>query len=137
MTQVTEHLSYEEVACHDGTPYPPEWRFIRLIPLADAFEYIRRVFGSPIIVDSAYRTEEYNRRIGGARNSQHVQGRALDLRPANGDRKGLHEAVMQARRAGLITGVGHYPTFLHVDTRPGPQVTWYGSRVENQPQAAA
>ena len=26
------------MACHDGTPYPSELRFTRLIPLADAFQ---------------------------------------------------------------------------------------------------
>ena len=131
--KITEHLSLEEVACHDEgrTPYPEAWRTSRLIPLAEAFEYVRKVFGSAIVIDSGYRTEEYNRSIGGARNSQHVQGRALDLCPSNGNLPALQNAVRQARAAGLINGIGYYPTFVHMDTREGQQATWYGGRDTN------
>ena len=32
-----------------------------------------------IIVSSGYRSESYNKQIGGAKNSQHVKGEAVDI----------------------------------------------------------
>lgn len=135
---VTAHFTMEEVACHDSTPYPEEWVQTRLIPLLNAAEWIREQCGFALHVSSAYRTEEYNRKInnglGGAKNSQHVQGRALDLQPINGSIKRLQAVAREARKQGLITGIGFYQDFVHVDTRPGAPATWYGSRfsVDNQ-----
>lgn len=73
---------------------------------------------------SAYRTPETNAMLarttfGVAENSQHLYGRALDIRP--GTR--LAEAMLAAR-AMQRGGVGWYPHsgFLHIDT--GPVRNW-------------
>lgn len=127
----SEHLSWAEMACHDGTPYPAEWRADRAVELAKAFERIRELCGFPLIVNSAYRTAVYNDRIGGAAKSQHVEGRALDLHPASGGLKALQKlrgVAEVVRREGLIRGIGIYDGFVHVDTRPGKSATWSGSR---------
>lgn len=131
----SEHLSWSELACKDGTPYPPEWRADRAVKLARAFERIRELCGFALIVSSAYRTAVYNQRInggiGGAVKSQHVEGRALDLHPAVTGLKALQKlrgAAEVARREGLIRGIGIYDNFVHVDTRPGKAATWSGSR---------
>ena len=141
--QITTHFKLTEVACHDGTPYPVEWIESRLKPLLVAAEWIRRECGFPLHVSSGFRTEGYNRRIGGARRSQHVQGRALDLIPsvrgAVAMRKALVEleiAAVDARDAGLITGIGFYHDFVHIDTRPGRKVTWGGSRTNTENRLA-
>ena len=43
------------------------------------FEPIREHFGVPIFVSSGYRSSALNKAIGGAKNSQHLLGQALDL----------------------------------------------------------
>jgi uncharacterized protein YcbK (DUF882 family) len=74
---------------------------------------IRQKFGSPIAINSAYRP--YTLDIGASR-SQHKYGRALDLRPLNGDFKRLLEVV---KSTSAIKGIGlAQPSFLHVDIRP-------------------
>lgn len=84
VTSPSEHLSWKEMACRDGTPYPAEWEKRALI-LGRAFEAIRaECGGKPIKVLSAYRPKTYNFRVGGMRASQHIEGRALDLRPPAG-----------------------------------------------------
>ena len=40
-----------------------------------------RTIVGPIIVNSGFRNEAVNRRVGGVRNSQHLFGQAADIRP--------------------------------------------------------
>ena len=130
--QITAHFKLSEVACHDGTPYPEEWIASRLIRLLHAAEWIRERCGFPLVISSGYRTPSYNRKIGGARFSQHVQGLALDLHP-KGSLKTLQEAVKDCQRIeGLISGIGFYADFVHIDRRPGRPATWNGSRTNTQ-----
>jgi uncharacterized protein YcbK (DUF882 family) len=125
------HLTWKELACKDGTPYPVNWRENRAVVLAREFEEIRRLCGGkPIVVLSAYRTVVYNRKIGGAKYSQHIQGRALDLRPPAGMPVSVfHHRILQYAKAGesKLRGLGLYATFVHVDIRPTPGlVRWTG-----------
>lgn len=100
--------------------------------LARVFEAIREAAGSrPIAVLSGYRTAGYNRAIRGANASQHVQGRALDLRPPVGMDALEFGAIVMAVAETMpeIGGVGQYATFVHVDTRArnhGHLTTWDG-----------
>lgn len=93
------------------------------------FEFIRSMWGKPIKVLSAYRTPSWNKKIGGARFSQHMNGRALDLRPPNGVTVDeFYEAIRRIAMSTAIRGIGKYPTFVHVDTRPSDRlVIWRGS----------
>ena len=84
-----------------------------MLALAAAYRIIRQKFGSPIAINSAYRP--YTLDIGASR-SQHKYGRALDLRPLNGDFKKLLEVV---KATSAIKGIGlAQPSFLHIDIRP-------------------
>ena len=128
------HLTWEEMACKDGTPYPHEWRTSRALTLASEFEAIRAVVGQPIVIGSAYRTPEHNAAIGGAKHSQHTQGRALDLYPPKGMSLDAFYRICRDRARldeSTIGGLGRYPTFVHIDIRPlaaGKLVVWQGSR---------
>jgi len=132
MNGPSEHLSWAELSCRNGVEYPVEWRSDRAVELARAFERVRELCGFPLIVNSAYRTPAYNRYVGGAKASQHVQGRALDLVPSKGGKQALvtlRGAAEQAKAEGLVRGIGIYPTFIHIDVRPGRAQTWHGGRV--------
>lgn len=79
-------------------------------------------------VISAYRSPETNRRMreqsgGVAKNSLHVEGRAMDIRSDALSLSGLHQAAIALGRGG----VGYYPRseFVHVDV--GPTRTWRGA----------
>lgn len=130
-TGPSPHLTWRELACKDGTPYPMKWRRSRAAWLADEFERIRAVCGGqPITITSAYRTPAHNRRQGGSPRSQHLEGRALDLQPPAGMTVGQFLRVIE-QLATLpecrIRGIGKYRTFVHVDLRPAPTVarwTW-------------
>lgn len=134
MTGPSAHLSWEELACKDGTPYPADWRDTRAVALAEVFEAVRAAIGQPIVIGSAYRTQAHNARVGGAPRSQHLEGRALDLYPPKGwtiDR--FYAAVRRVAlaRENEIHGLGRYPTFVHIDIRPrvdGRVTVWTGTR---------
>lgn len=125
MNGPSEHLSWEELACHDAakTPYPTKWRSARAMPLAAAFEAIRAVWGLPIRVTSGYRTPRYNAQVGGAERSQHMEGRALDVKPPDGVTLfDFWDTILaMAERLG-IGGVGFASPakggFVHLDMRP-------------------
>lgn len=133
MNGPSTHLSWREMACHDGTPYPKEWEQERASPLAHEFECIRAAIGKPLTILSAYRSPSYNARVpGAARNSQHVQGRALDLTPPKGmDVVDLHRVILaRAREVGSrIRGIGVYAWGVHFDIRPSTRLAqWFGSK---------
>ncbi len=124
------HLSWIELACKDGTPYPQ--KFItdgRVYILAQLFEDIRALAGDfPIRVLSAYRTPQWNKRIGGAVLSQHVEGRALDLSHTKLTNKKFFDLIRSNIDKLGIKGIGRYPTFVHVDIRPTVRLaSWVSS----------
>lgn len=133
-TGPSEHLSWDELCCHDParTPYPEDWMETRAIELAAMFEAFRAWCGNePMIVDSGYRTREWNVTCGGAKTSQHVEGRALDLRRPGWDIAQLHAEAKKFAVAhpAMVGGVGLYPTFVHLDTRASARlVVWNGGR---------
>lgn len=134
----SEHLSWKELACKDGTEYPIEWRATRAMRLSLIFELIRSECGNkPIRITSAYRTIKWNRLIGGARNSQHKLGRALDLKPPKGmtSRK-FYEKIRKLadfpQVGSDIRGIGRYKSFVHVDTRSSWKlVAWTGKGMKD------
>jgi hypothetical protein len=70
--------------------------------------------GRPIRLNSGYRTPEYNASIGGARNSMHVQRKAVDVQwPLTGT-EGKRQVIQKAIDAGF-TGIGCYNSFIHID----------------------
>lgn len=111
------------------TPYPQRWRTTRAVALAAAFEAVRAAVGLPLVILSGYRTTAHNRAIGGARNSQHVEGRALDLLPPRGWAPMDLASVVKGVPA--VRGIGVYPTFVHMDVRPSESlIVWNGARAQ-------
>lgn len=86
----------------------------------DKLQALRDRLGKPLILTSAYRSPEHNKRVGGAKNSRHMQGDAFDVMMTNHDPFGFESA---ARAAGF-KGFGFYQKsgFMHIDT--GPERSW-------------
>ena len=65
-----------------GIPNIPSWREtenLRLL-VENVLDPLREAWGHPIIVTSGFRCKLLNEMVGGAPNSQHVQGMAADIR---------------------------------------------------------
>lgn len=129
MLRPSPHLAWDELACRDGTPYPPAWED-RARALAAMFETFRTTMGgAPIVIGSAYRTRRWNRLCGGGVRSQHVEGRALDCYPPA--KMFLAEFRDRARAFAThdprVGGFGLYHWGVHLDIRPrrnGHLVVW-------------
>lgn len=131
------HLTWPELACHDGTPYPARWRDDRAHILAMNFEACRELLGGvPMVILSGYRTPEYNAHVeGSAQHSQHVEGRAVDVHHATLLPRTVWVTLRRAYAEGklpLLGGLGIYRTFVHIDVRPktaGHLAVWNGPGV--------
>jgi uncharacterized protein YcbK (DUF882 family) len=123
------HITWDELACRDGTAYPSSFKLDgRVIELVVMFERIRAIWDSSIIINSAYRTVAYNKSIGGASKSQHLEGKALDLQPPKGITVVDFYNTLKSNYKELgIRGLGKYSTFIHCDIRDSIElVTWRG-----------
>lgn len=121
------------LACHDGKPTPEEFHD-NLRAVYDELLRVQAVFHGRILILSGYRSRSWNRKIGGAKFSQHMHGRAVDIAPADPSRLDeLRRAVLSLPEldgASRVKGIGYYPTFVHLDIRPGKQLLrWDGKRL--------
>lgn len=124
--KLSQHFDLHEFACHDGTPVPASHVDALRYLCREILEPLRAKYG-PCKVHSGYRTQDYNAKIGGARESFHVYDEhavhdvAADVSFARGSVRGwrwkaARILLLKRRRKG---GLGMYVAggFLHVDTR--------------------
>lgn len=104
-----QYFQLWEMQCHDGTDVV----FVHpaLILLLND---MRRHFGVSVNINSGYRTETYNEKVGGGTNSYHKLGMAADVSVVNA----LPEEVAKWAEASKAGGVGRYDTFTHIDVGP-------------------
>tara|TARA_R110002020_G_scaffold51402_12_gene145458 strand:+ start:348 stop:752 length:405 start_codon:yes stop_codon:yes gene_type:complete len=129
--QLSKNFKKSEFKCRDGTDVPDEL-MDDLLELVENLQIIRDHIDAPVRVISGYRTPKYNRKIDGARKSQHMKARAADLKVRGVSAKELHEIVTGLIKEKKIKkgGVGLYRTFVHYDTR-GWNARWKGSGVKD------
>lgn len=113
----------EEIACR-GTGK------VGIDPAAmDKLQALRTRLGAPLMLNSAYRSPEHNRNVGGARNSFHMRAMAFDVSMANHDPAKFEIAA----RAVGFTGFGFYQrnNFMHIDIGPDREwgVRWKAPKV--------
>ncbi len=89
-------------------------------------ERIRGYFGKPVRINSGYRCQVHNEKIGGAIGSRHTKGQAADIAV---DDVPPAEVAKFAESMGIL-GIGLYETdadgyFVHIDTRKN-RAFWYG-----------
>lgn len=124
MMKLTKNFSRSEFDSKDGSKMPGN-----ILPniqkLANQLQTLRDKINKPISVNSGYRSTRHNKRVGGSPNSQHLLGKAADIKV-----KGIKPIELAKLIEELITdgeilqgGVGIYNTFVHYDIR-GVQSRW-------------
>lgn len=90
--------------------------------LVEYLQKIRNYFGKAVTINSAYRCDKHNKKIGGATNSKHKYGQAADIKVSG------VKPLKVAQYAEFIgvKGIGQYSNFVHIDTRTN-KFFWYGN----------
>lgn len=98
----------------------------KIIKLAEELDKVRIAWGKPIGITSGYRPPAVNRRVGGARFSEHLTGSAADIYPIGGNIREF-EKWLDARWFGAL-GYGSRKGFIHVDMRNNKGFNTGGSK---------
>lgn len=88
--------------------------------LMSILQDLGKAYGRPMDVMSGYRNPIYNRKVGGARKSYHMSGKAADLsmRGMNDAQRAAFVDDLIARGVGGLITYSKNPDMLHVDLRP-------------------
>lgn len=117
----------------------PDHLYQNIIPTASVLDYLRREIGEPIYINSTYRSPEYNKSVGGAKNSLHLYFNAIDftIKRSAGlkkmmDLRKIYKILSDFDKHGISAasnisltknnfGLGLYlrgkSSFIHLDTR--------------------
>ena len=90
-----EHFTLGELTKSNSHPeiynIPSHEAIANMKRLCGWLEVLRSRAGAPIIINSGYRSPQLNRKIGGAANSNHLTGCAVDIRTS-----GMEQAICYA-----------------------------------------
>lgn len=108
--KLSANFKVKEFACTDGS----DPIFIDT-ELVNVLQKIRSHFGKSVTITSAYRTPARNKAVGGQTYSQHLYGKAADIKVKGVAPKKVAEyAEKLLPKSG---GIGTYGTFTHIDVR--------------------
>ena len=115
------HFKMSEFKCKEGTAVPAKY-YANCQKLMGLLEEIREACGNrPITINSGYRTPSYNKKVDGAKQSQHLYAAAADIKVSGMSASEVYKLC--DRLVGSRGGVGKYSTFTHVDVR-GHKARW-------------
>jgi zinc D-Ala-D-Ala carboxypeptidase len=89
----------------------------------DMLDEARGKFDKPMVINSGYRTESHNEKVGGVKNSAHLGGYAADIScRTSRDRYHLINCLLDVG----FNRIGVAGTFIHVDADPDkdPDIMW-------------
>ena len=112
---LSPHFRVQEFRCKDGSD--PVFVDTALVEL---LEQLRAHFGKAVTITSGYRTPAHNAKAGGTRFSQHLYGRAADIRVQGASVEEVAAcAERRLRRRGEIPGKGGQSRRLGARGHPG------------------
>ena len=108
--KLSKNFRVREFACTDGS----DPIFIDT-ELVEVLQKIRDHFGKSVTITSAYRTPTKNKAVGGTTYSQHLYGKAADIKVS-----GISPKTVASYAETILKGeggIGTYDTFTHIDVR--------------------
>lgn len=119
---MTEHMNREEFACKCGCGLSKISPTVVMI-----CEIVRDRFNQPVIVTSGCRCESHNKKVGGAKESQHkLKGddmtHAVDIQV-----RSVKPEIVYNFLNGLfpnMLGLGLYKSWIHIDDRIDRAYRW-------------
>jgi uncharacterized protein YcbK (DUF882 family) len=121
--KLTKNFSLEEFECKCGCKMP-EFVKKNVTELAENLQVLRNLVGR-LDLTNAYRCKRHNADVGGSTNSQHLVGKAADVKSKTIKPKEMAQIVddLMKNESFELGGVGIYNTFTHVDIR-GARARW-------------
>ena len=115
---ITQHFTVGENLQNDRRRIPTDdTTKTNILKVMNELEKIRIDYGSPIKITSGYRPPAINKAVGGASQSRHIQGDAVDIAPVSGDLSNFQEYIDRNWYGAL--GYGARRGFVHIDCRNG------------------
>lgn len=111
---MTTYFTPEELSCHCGRGDECDAVEVDRVALIKLIA-LREDFGEPMPLNSSVRCKFHNQKVGGAENSQHLDGIAFDVQCKDGIY--MRRLVLMALARGWSVGVKR--RMLHLDMRPG------------------
>ncbi len=122
--KVSKYFTVKEVTNGDRRRIPRDNTIKQnVITLAQELDKVREAWGSAILVTSWYRPPAINRAVGGASRSQHIYGKAADIKPAQGDLYQFQDWLDKVAWKDKALGYGAKKGFVHLDLRSG-KIRW-------------
>jgi len=120
MGNLSEHFDRAEFQCRCGCGWDTvDAELIRVL------EDLRQSLDNrPITINSGCRCKMYNALVGGSPKSQHLLGKAADIRVEGFDPSEVADFLED--KYSNCYGIGRYDSFTHVDVRSGAPARWGG-----------
>ena len=121
--QLTSNFSLEEFECKCGCEMP-EFVKKNIIELAENLQVLRDDVGR-LDLTNAYRCKFHNADVGGSVNSQHLKGKAADIKSKilSPNEIAVRTNDLMKNESFKLGGIGIYNTFTHIDIR-GTRARW-------------
>lgn len=120
MGDITPHFSWSELDKLGAASDPVIRQNIR--KTANFLEIIRSALGDvPLVVNSGYRPEWYNRKVGGSETSSHLTGLAADVKPVGITQYRAYK-VLAASDLPPFDQIIYYPISGHIHIGIGSQM---------------
>tara|TARA_B100000519_G_C14181306_1_gene408653 strand:- start:677 stop:1084 length:408 start_codon:yes stop_codon:yes gene_type:complete len=104
-----KHFKYEEFA----SPDLPDSGYLMDSTFVGMLDNARESSSVPFKINSAYRSEKHNQRVGGKKNSSHLVGKAADISCTDSRSRWIIISALQ--KAGF-NRIGIAKSFIHVDS---------------------
>ena len=116
MAKLTNNFTLQEFNSKCGRDIPNNV-LPNIIQLAKNLQVLRDAVGKSITITSGYRSPQHNKKIGGAKDSQHVKGMAADIKVAGMTPKEVALVIDGLIESGKMKqgGIGIYPSWVHYD----------------------
>jgi uncharacterized protein YcbK (DUF882 family) len=124
MAKLTNNFTLQEFNSKCGRDIPNNV-LPNIIQLAKNLQVLRDAVGKSISITSGYRSPQHNKKIGGAKDSQHVKGLAADIKVSGMTPKEVALVIEGLIESGKMKqgGIGIYPSWVHYDIR-GTKARW-------------
>jgi uncharacterized protein YcbK (DUF882 family) len=116
MAKLTNNFTLQEFNSKCGRDIPNNV-LPNILQLAKNLQVLRDAVGKSITITSGYRSPQHNKKIGGAKDSQHVKGMAADIKVAGMTPKEVALVIEGLIESGKMKqgGIGIYPSWVHYD----------------------